>query len=272
MIFHCPGSIFSMSNVKEAVLLAGGSGSRLQPFTFYTSKHLLPIDNVPMIFYPLKNLQLIGINKVFLIINREHLNQWNCLLSNYNFEMEIIPIIQDRPLGIPAAIECCSEMISGKSFLVALGDNIIIASNFLNIFKSHLLDESSATICGFNVSDPRAFGVAQLNSNGSLVKVVEKPKDPPSSLAIAGFYQFPASCFQIIKNLEYSDRGELEVADLINYYISNSLCDFVKPASASDYWIDTGSNASLVHATNFIRDLKKNSGISIAEFEQLDLD
>ena len=261
-----------MSKVNEAILLAGGNGSRLRPFTLYTSKHLLPIDDVPMIFYPLKNLQLIGINKVFLIINSEHLSQWNSLLLNYDFEMEIVPIIQESPLGIPAAIECCSEVISGKSFIVALGDNVIIASNFLNTFKAHLSDESSATICGFNVADPRAFGVAKFDSRGSLVEIVEKPKDPPSSFAIAGFYQFPVSCFGIINNLQFSERGELEVADLINHYISNRLCEFIKPDSASDYWIDTGNNESLVHATNIVRDLKKNSGIPIGHFKELDSD
>lgn len=258
-----------MHKVKEAILLAGGNGNRLQPFTFYTSKHLLPIDNVPMIFYPLKNLQLIGVKKVFLIVNSEHVDQWNGLLSKYDFEMEVIPVIQDRPLGIPAAIQCCSEMILGNSFLVALGDNLIIAANFLNKFSENLKNESSVTICGFNVSDPRAFGVASLDAQGNLVEVVEKPAEPPSKLAVAGFYQFPSSAFQIIKELEYSDRGELEVADLINKFVSEGLCTFIESTSASDYWIDTGTNESLVHATNFVRDLKKNSGISIAHFEKL---
>ena len=261
-----------MDSPKEAILLGGGNGNRLQPFTFYTSKHLLPIDNVPMIFYPLKNLQLIGIKRVFLIVNSQHLEQWNSLLSKYDFEMEVIPVIQDRPLGIPAAIQCCSEMISGKSFLVALGDNLIIASNFLNKFSENLKNESSATICGFNVSDPRAFGVARLDAQGNLVEVVEKPAEPPSKLAIAGFYQFPISAFQIIKELEYSDRGELEVADLINKFVSEGLCTFIESTSASDYWLDTGNNESLVQATNFVRDLKKNSGISIGHFKELDSD
>lgn len=260
-----------MSRATDAILLAGGNGNRLQPFTFYTSKHLLPIDDVPMIFYPLKNLQLIGIKRVFLIVNSEHLEQWNNLLSKYEFELEVIPVIQDRPLGIPAAIQCCSEMILGKSFLVALGDNLIIASNFLNKFSENLKDESTATICGFNVSDPRAFGVAKLDNQGNLIEVVEKPAEPPSKLAIAGFYQFPISAFQIIRELEYSDRGELEIADLINRFLSEGLCIFVESTSPSDYWIDTGTNESLVHATNFVRDLKKNSGMSIAEFEKLNL-
>ena len=114
-------------NDKEAILLAGGSGSRLRPFTFYTSKHLLPIDNVPMIFYPLKNLALLGVSKVFLIINENHLNQWNKLISEYDFNMEIVLVVQDKPLGIPDAILKCESKIKGDSFVVSLGDNVIIA-------------------------------------------------------------------------------------------------------------------------------------------------
>ena len=255
-----------MPRATDAILLAGGNGNRLQPFTFYTSKHLLPIDNVPMIFYPLKNLQLIGIKRVYLIVNSEHLEQWNGLLSKYDFEMEIIPVIQDRPLGIPAAIQCCAKLISGNSFLVALGDNLIIASNFLNKFKENMDDELSATICGFTVSDPRAFGVAKFDTNGNLVKVVEKPEKAPSNIAIAGFYQFPVSAFKIIEGLKYSERGELEVADLINTYVDNKSCNLLQTESLIDYWVDTGTNESLVNATNFVRDLKKNSGMGIAQF------
>ena len=255
-----------MPRVTEAILLAGGSGNRLKPFTFYTSKHLLPIDNVPMIFYPLKNLQLIGVKKVFLIINAEHSDQWNGLLSEYDFEMEIIPVIQDRPLGIPAAIDCCSGMISGKSFLVALGDNLIIASNFLNKFKENIGDDSSALICGFNVSDPSAFGVAEFDEDGNICKVVEKPDEPPSRIAIAGFYKFPISAFKTIEALKYSDRGELEVADLINSYISDNSCKLLQSESLVDYWIDTGTSESIVSAAAFVRDLKNSRGMDIAQF------
>lgn len=268
-IIHFLGKISLMSEVSEAILLAGGHGKRLQPFSFFTSKHLLPVDDVPMIFYPLKNLQLIGIKKVFLIVNEEHIDQWNCLLCKFDFEMSIQIVVQDKPLGIPAAIQCCSKLILGKSFLVALGDNVIIASNFLNEFRKHMKIDSTATICGFKVSNPQAFGVAEFNANGALTRVVEKPDNPPSEYAIAGFYQFPRSAFEIIKNLNYSDRGELEVADLINNFIDKGSCAFIESKNASDYWIDTGTNEALVRATNFIRDLKKNSGVLLANFENL---
>ena len=256
-----------MNNNLEAILLAGGNGNRLKPFSHYTSKHLLPIDNVPMIFYPLKNLQLIGVKKVFLIINEIHKTQWDSLINAYDFNMEIIPIIQDRPLGIPAAIRCCEDKIKGDNFLVALGDNVIIASNFLNNFKHYVANKNKSTICGFNVPKPSAFGVAEFNDHGELIRVVEKPLNPPSNIAIGGFYCFPSNSFSIIRGLEFSDRGELEIADLINTYIDEGMCDLVLSKGQSDYWMDTGTNDSLVKATNFIRDLKTGSGLDIAQFQ-----
>lgn len=257
-----------MSDCSEAVLLAGGAGKRLKPFSTFTSKHLLPIDNVPMIFYPLKNLQLIGIKKTFLIINQEHKSQWEKLINMYSFNMEIKLVIQEKPLGIPDAITYCESYIKGDNFIVALGDNVIVATNFLNNFKS-IESKHRSTICGFNVSDPTAFGVARFDNNNKLIEVTEKPKVPPSKIAIAGFYRFPRNAFDYIKDLEFSERGELEITDLINIYIKNDLCDLVSVSSSpSDYWIDTGTQDALVKATNFIRDLKRNSGLDIAQFSE----
>ena len=253
-------------NDKEAILLAGGSGSRLRPFTFYTSKHLLPIDNVPMIFYPLKNLALLGVSKVFLIINENHLNQWNKLISEYDFNMEIVLVVQDKPLGIPDAILKCESKIKGDSFVVSLGDNVIIASNFINRCKESFSKNDYATICAFTVSDAKPFGVAKFDDHGSLIEIIEKPDNPPSNKAIIGFYNFPKNSFKKIKDLEFSDRGELEIADLINAYIAENRCKLIESDSISDFWLDTGTNESMVVATNFIRDLKRNHGLEIGQF------
>jgi len=255
-----------MSKAREAILLAGGNGSRLTPFTFYTSKHLLPIDSVPMIFYPLKNLQLLGVKKTFIIINRRHSDQWDALFSQYDFGMEIVPIIQNEPLGIPAAIDLCEDMIAGKHFIVALGDNLIIASNFMNRFGDLYDGGKDAIAVGFKVNEPSAFGVANFDSAGQLLGIVEKPKDPPSDIAIVGLYKFPSSVFSEIKQLKVSPRGELEVVDLLNFYISQDNCDLLLAESPTDYWIDTGTNNSLVRATNFVRDLKEASGLNLAQF------
>ncbi len=255
-----------MTKQLEAILLAGGNGSRLKPYTYYTSKHLLPIDNVPMIFYPLKNLQLIGVTSVFIIINKDHEDQWNRLFDAYDFEMKVTKVIQEKPLGIPDAIQCCEDKIKGKNFLVALGDNVIIASNFINNFKKYVSESDKATICGFNSTNPSAFGVANLDSSGNIIEVIEKPSNPPSNIAIGGFYCFPRSAFSIIKDLEYSGRGELEIVDLINQYIDQNLCNLLLSSNQADYWMDTGTNDSLVRATNFIRDLKIASGNDIAQF------
>ena len=259
-----------MSKKKEAILLAGGNGSRLAPFTYYTSKHLLPIDSVPMIFYPLKNLQLLGVEKTFIIINGRHSDQWDALLSQYDFGMEIVPVIQDEPLGIPAAIDLCEDFINGKDFVVALGDNLIIASNFMNRFADLYSKGKESMIVGFKVNDPSAFGVANFDSAGQLLGVIEKPDHPPSNIAIVGLYKFPSSVFSEIKRLEVSARGELEIADLLNFYISHDNCDLLLATSPTDYWIDTGTNDALVRATSFVRDLKENSGFDLAQFPMKD--
>ena len=259
-----------MSNNLEAILLAGGSGSRLMPFTTYTSKHLLPIDNVPMIFYPLKNLQLIGVKVVYLIINKEHYEQWNALISRYDFKMKIELIIQDLPKGIPHAMKCCEKYIKNDQFIVSLGDNVIISSMFLNKFRKEMINKNNSLICGFHVNDPTPFGVAAFDKSQNLIEVIEKPNNPPSNIAIAGFYKFPKKVFLEIEKLKFSDRGELEISDLINKYIKSTSCDFLSNNSHSDFWIDTGTHDALIRATNFIRDLKNNTGNKYAQFDLID--
>jgi glucose-1-phosphate thymidylyltransferase len=258
-----------MNNNLEAILLAGGSGSRLKPFTIYTSKHLLPIDDVPMIFYPLKNLQLIGVTQIYMIVNESHFYQWQALISKYDFGMKIDLVIQDTPGGIPHAMKCCEKLIKGDNFIVALGDNVIIASMFINTFKLEMQNTNNATICGFSVNDPSPFGVATFDEFNNLIKIIEKPKVPPSNIAIGGFYKFPKNVFSHINNLKYSSRGELEISDLINIYIDDNSCDLVASLSHSDYWIDTGNCDAIVKATNFIREMKINSGNDFAKFPLL---
>ena len=185
-----------MSNNLEAILLAGGSGSRLMPFTSYTSKHLLPIDNVPMIFYPLKNLQLIGVKDVYLIINKEHYEQWNALISKYDFKMKIELIIQDVPKGIPHAMKCCEKYIKNDQFIVSLGDNVIISSMFLNKFRKEMINKNNSLICGFHVNDPTPFGVAAFDKSQNLIEVIEKPKTHLPILQLRDSINFPKSFFR----------------------------------------------------------------------------
>lgn len=258
-----------VSEITEAVLLAGGLGTRLRPFTHYTSKHLLPVFELPMIFYPLKNLQLLGIKEVFLIVNKEHVPQWESLLSAYSFQMSIKLVVQDKPLGIPAAISLCRLKIKKEKFLVALGDNIIIASEFIRKFRVETEKSANkAVIVGFSVPDPRPFGVARFH-NEKLTEVVEKPEIPPSDLAIVGLYMFSRSCFEKIEELDFSARGELEIADLINSYLAEEQCILVKASdNANDYWLDTGTITSINMASQFLKHLSDTTGKQFANFAQ----
>jgi glucose-1-phosphate thymidylyltransferase len=257
-----------MSNELEAILLAAGNGTRLRPFTHFTSKHLLPVGESPMIFYPLKNLQLIGVKKVYLIINEKHLSQWENLIDIYDFKMTIEIVIQSEPLGIPDAIKCCENKIHGKDFIVALGDNVILASNFINRFRELMLNSNKAIICGYPVENPTAFGVASFNSKGVLDKIYEKPVKPPSNIAIIGLYKFSSDVFKYINDLKLSDRNEFEIADVINKYLSIGKCDLLKFKGSTDFWLDTGTNESLFNASQFIRQLSKASNITIAHFDE----
>ena len=258
----------SKHNVEEAILLGGGSGTRLKPFSLYTSKHLLPIYDVPMIFYPLKNLQLLGIKRVCIIVNERHYDQWEHLVNSYDFAMDISLVIQEKPLGLPDAINRCKDFIINDSFVVALGDNVIVASNFLNTFKEDFDKTDLLQISGFLVSDPTPFGVAKFDEHNNLVKVVEKPKNPPSKFAVVGIYKFPKNVFDIIPSLKLGDRGEYEIVDLINYYIDRGACNITLNNNANDFWLDTGNSDSLLSASNFVRDLRVNKDLKLAQFRQ----
>jgi glucose-1-phosphate thymidylyltransferase len=269
MICRYHGRILLMSNELEAILLAAGNGTRLKPFTHYTSKHLLPVGEIPMIFYPLKNLQLIGVKKVYLIINEKHFSQWENLIDKYDFQMSIEIVFQSDPLGIPDAIKCCEDKIHGNNFIVALGDNIILASNFITRLRDLILNSNKTIICGYPVENPSAFGVASFNSKGVLDRIYEKPVNPPSNIAIIGLYKFSRDVFKYIDDLKLSDRNEFEIVDVINKYLSLDKCELLRLESSTDFWLDTGTNESLFNASQFIKQLSKSSNIKIAQFDEI---
>jgi len=252
-----------MKKVEDAILLAGGEGSRLRPFTRYTSKHLLPVFDKPMIFYPLTNLILMGVSRVFLIINPKHESQWRLLLESLDLDIEIKLVLQKKPEGIPQAIQLCREYINGKSFYLALGDNLILGSGLLNRFNAEMSedeDADEAVILGHPVKDITKFGIAEFEEDGVLKRVVEKPSESLSNIAIIGLYKFGASACDRADKLLKSARGELEIADLINSYIDTGKCTLVRSNVATDYWLDTGTPDALISASVLLRELH-NSGL-----------
>lgn len=256
-----------MKQIDVAILLAGGEGTRLRPFTHYTSKHLLPVFDKPMIFYPLSNLILLGVKKVCIVINPKHYEQWCQLLSSVDINIEIVLVLQDRPEGIPHAVILCEEHIKGKSFYLSLGDNLLLGSGLLNRFNERINEgEEQCVILGYPVKDPTKFGIAEfeedLKGQKKLKKILEKPQQSISNLAIVGLYYFSSGAFNVAKTLQKSSRGEYEIADLINHYIRKDRCNLMQCNLTTDFWLDTGTPEALVSASIFLREIN-NSGEKI---------
>ena len=254
--------------VKHAVLLAGGEGTRLRPFTYYTSKHLLPIYNKPMIFYPLMNLLLLGVENICIIINKKHKSQWEDLFKGLSLPINISIVIQSKAEGIPHALKLAENFIKNNHHYLALGDNILLGSSMFKRFKEAVDNNiNSSVILGFPVRDPSNFGVVKYSKRKEILKVIEKPKTAPSNMAVVGLYKFPPDCFSLINSLKKSQRGEYEIADLINIYLNNKRCSLMESDSATDFWLDAGSIKSLVSATSFIKELSDNGNINLADLE-----
>ncbi len=255
--------------IKHAILLAGGEGTRLRPFSYYTSKHLLPIHDKPMIFYPLKNLIFLGVENICLVINKNHMDQWKELFDNLNLKVNITLVCQDNAEGIPHALKLCERFINNKDHYLALGDNILIGSNMMKNFRSICLDQrKGAVIIGYPVKNISEFGIAEFNYNNDLFRVIEKPEQSDSNLAVVGLYKFDSEVFEIFDNLLKSKRGEYEVADLINFYIEQNCCSILKVDSPANYWLDTGTVERINSASLFIRELSKAGNVNFGDLEE----
>ena len=230
----------------KGILLAGGTGSRLHPLTLVTNKHLLPVYNQPMVFYPLMTLKNAGLRDILIVTGSEHAGSFMQLLgSGKNFGMQISYRIQDEAKGIAQALGLAEKFAAKESVAVILGDNIF-EDNFTKQVRSF---QAGARLFFKKVSDPERFGVATLQGR-KVIKVTEKPKNPSSQHAVTGFYLFDSRVFNIIKTLKPSRRGELEITDINNFYIRENKMDaeFVK-----GFWSDAGTFDSLAHATRLVQ-------------------
>ena len=229
----------------RGVILAGGAGTRLYPMTKIFNKSLLPVYDKPMIFYPIKTLKEIGCKEIMIISGREHSGQiMNQLGSGVDFGLEFTYRIQEKPGGIAHALSLAKDFCNGDSVAVCLGDNI-----FEDKIDISDYDGSGAYIFLKSVPDPQRFGVAEV-SGDSVVNIVEKPENPVSDLCTTGLYVYDTYVWNIIKQLKPSDRGELEITDVNNWYVKNGLMKFKK---LEGFWSDAGTPESLAQATQLVR-------------------
>ncbi|MDZ7755493.1 sugar phosphate nucleotidyltransferase [Rhodohalobacter sp.] len=226
----------------KGIVLAGGTGSRLYPLTKVTNKHLLPVGNKPMIYYPIEKLTGAGVEEILIVTGTEHMGDVvNLLGSGKDFGCRFTYKVQDEAGGIAQALGLARNFVGDDSMAVILGDNI---------FESDLSDarkdfeENSAQILIKEVDDPQRFGVAELDGD-KIIGIEEKPDEPKSNYAVTGIYFYPPDVFDVIENLEPSDRGELEITDVNNYYIRNGR---MKYSILEGWWTDAGTPDSYKRA------------------------
>ncbi len=228
----------------KGVVLAGGTGSRLFPLTKVTNKHLLPVWNQPMIYYPVKKLVESGINEIMIVTGVEHMGDIVSLLgSGKEFGCQFTYRVQDEAGGIAQALGLCQQFVGQDKFAVILGDNIF-SDSIRTAVKEFEKSPAQARVFLKEVEDPERFGVAEIK-DGAIVSIVEKPKKPKSNFAVAGVYFYSPSVFEVVKSLKPSMRGELEISDVNQYYLDEGSLDF---SLLKGWWTDAGTFESLERA------------------------
>ncbi len=252
----------------KGILLAGGSGTRLYPATISTSKQLLPVYDKPMVYYPLSTLMLAGIREILLITTPNDLPRFKQLLGNgKKWGISIDYAIQKEPKGIPQAFTIGEEFIGKDNVALILGDNIFYGNELSSdLEKAKIIN--GAAIFASPVSDPERYGIVEFNNNGLPSKIIEKPKESKSKYAITGLYFYDNRVIEISKNLNLSQRGEFEITDVNNYYLSIGDLE-VHKFGRGHAWLDTGTHDSLLEASQFVATLEHRQGLKIACIEEI---
>ncbi|KKQ28570.1 MAG: spore coat protein [Candidatus Levybacteria bacterium RIFCSPLOWO2_12_FULL_37_14] len=240
----------------KGVILAGGLATRLRPLTFVTNKHLLPIYNKPMIYYPLEAMVRAGITDVLIITGPDHAGSFlNLLKSGKDFGLKLDYEIQEEARGIAQGISLAESFSDGERIMVVLGDNIF-GYNLKNSIENFNKRERGAMVFGIEMAtESKQYGVIEIGKDKKVISIEEKPEKPKSNLAQTGIYMYDNRVFQFIKKLKPSKRGELEVTDLNNCYVSEKTmeCEII------NWWIDAGtSHDELLRANNLIADKVKS--------------
>jgi glucose-1-phosphate thymidylyltransferase len=232
----------------KGVILAGGTGSRLWPLTKVTNKHLLAVGQKPMIYYPVEKFVSAGVREILIVTGIEHMGDVvNLLGSGKDFNCRFTYKVQDAAGGIAQALALGENFAAGSSIAVILGDNIFNAS-LKPYLKKFAVQKTGARVLLKKVLHPQRFGVAEI-SNGKVVKIIEKPKKPKTNYAVTGIYFYDNSVFEIIKTLKPSGRGELEITDVNNNYISRKQMGY---DMLTGWWTDAGTFESLANANELV--------------------
>jgi glucose-1-phosphate thymidylyltransferase len=253
------------------IIVAGGSGSRLFPLTHVVNKHLLPVYDKPMIYYPLTTLMLGGVRDFIIISNPEALDQMSTLLGDGGrWGINIAYRPQNRPSGIAECFRIAASDIKGHNVALALGDNIFFGAGVPRLLVEAMAQESGATVFGYEVADPSAYGVVVLDKSGRAIDIEEKPKNSRSRLAIPGLYFYDERVLEISNEIKPSARGELEITDVNRRYLA--MGDLrVKLFGRGVAWLDGGTHRDLFEAAQFVKVVEERTGLKIACPEEVAL-
>ena len=252
----------------KGIILAGGHGSRLYPLTKTISKHLLPIYDKPLIYYPLSTLMLAGIKDILIISDKENLPNYKKLLHDGNeLGIKISYAIQEKPQGIAEAFIIGEKFLNKSKCALILGDNIFYGNELKKILNKAKKFKKGSFVLLYQVRNPENFGVANIKNN-KLISIVEKPKKPKSKYAITGLYFYDNDICKIAKKIKPSRRGELEISSINQYYLKRNRLNF-DILGRGNAWLDTGTFESLIDAGQFVRTIEKRQGFKISCPEEI---
>lgn len=256
---------------RKGIILAGGSATRLYPITLAVSKQMLPVYDKPMIYYPLSTLMLFGIRDILIISTPTDTPNIKKLFGNGNkLGMNIQYAVQEEPRGIAQAFTIGADFIGNDDVCLILGDNIFYMGDQFKSFKEEVQKNAGnrATIFAYHVSDPERFGVVEFDKDLNAISIEEKPKHPKSNFASVGLYFYPGDVVEKAKNLKPSARGEYEITDLNNLYLSENRMSVV-PMRRGNAWLDAGTPDSLMESGQFVQIIEQRQGLKIACIEEI---
>ena len=256
----------------KGIVLAGGSGTRLYPITKGVSKQLLPIYDKPMIYYPISTLMLAGIRDILIISTPHDLPGFKRLLgdgSDYGVHFEYAE--QPSPDGLAQAFIIGEEFIGDDSVCLVLGDNIFYGQGFSTMLRNavkNVDNDGKATVFGYYVPDPERFGVAEIDSDGNVLSIEEKPKEPKSNYAVVGLYFYPNKVVDVAKNIKPSARGELEISSVNDKFLQDGELK-IQIMGRGFAWLDTGTQESLFDAARFVEVVETRQGVQVSCLEEI---